>query len=419
MATCDFLGKGIHYAKLAVDFDNKQDYIEAKKAYELSVEYFIHAEKYENNPSVKSTIEEKGKCYLDRAEAIDCMLKSEMTPKKEAKQKTTPDDMDCELGNTLISEKPNIHWDDVAGLEKAKIALKQAVIMPTMFPHMFTGKREPWKGILLYGPPGTGKSYLAKALATEANAAFFSISSSDIMSKWQGESAKHVKQLFQMAKENNPSIIFIDEIDSLASARGDNDNESSKRVKTELLIQMNGVDKDTTGILVLGATNMPWSLDPAVRRRFEKRIYISLPCKEARLRLFKLHLGDTPHSLTESDFHELVEKTEEYSGSDIASVVKTALYKPIDMVQCATAYKKITAPDRNDSSKMRQYWTPCEPNDPDAIEATWENINGNDVIEPIITKDHFLQSLIDTPKSVSVADCVKHETWTREFGQEG
>jgi vacuolar protein-sorting-associated protein 4 len=212
----------------------------------------------------------------------------------------------------IVMEKPNVKWSDVAGLENAKESLKEAVILPIKFPHLFTGKRKPWRGILLYGPPGTGKSYLAKAVATEANnSTFFSVSSSDLLSKWLGESEKLVKNLFELARAHRPSIIFIDEVDSLCSARNDNESESARRVKTEFLVQMQGVSNDNNdNILVLGATNIPWSLDAAIRRRFEKRIYISLPEPAARKAMFKLHLGTTPHSLREEDFTELANKSE-------------------------------------------------------------------------------------------------------------
>lgn len=123
------------------------------------------------------------------------------------------------MAGCVVTETPSVKWSDVSGLEKAKEALKEAVVLPTMFPQLFTGKRKPWKGILLYGPPGTGKSFLAKACATEAKATFFSVSSSNIVSKWQGESERLVKSLFELARQSRPAIIFIDEIDSLLSAR--------------------------------------------------------------------------------------------------------------------------------------------------------------------------------------------------------
>merc|ERR1712137_1421037 len=212
--------------------------------------------------------------------------------------------MQTKLEGAIVMEKPNVSWDDVAGLEMAKEALKEAVILPIKFPQLFTGKRTPWKGILLFGPPGTGKSYLAKAVATEANdSTFYSVSSSDLVSKWLGESEKLVKNLFEMAREHKPAIIFIDEVDSLCGSRSDNESESSRRIKTEFLVQMNGVGKDDDGILVAAATNTPMQIDSAMRRRFEKRIYIPLPELEARIRMFEIHIGNDPLvKLTPQDY---------------------------------------------------------------------------------------------------------------------
>merc|ERR1719197_1019464 len=210
------------------------------------------------------------------------------------------------LEGAILREKPNVKWDDVAGLFKAKENLKEAVIMPLKFPHMFKTIRRPWKGILLYGPPGTGKSYLAKAVATEANSTFFSVSSSDLVSKWLGESEKLVRSLFDLAREEKPAIIFVDEIDSLCSARSDSESESARRIKTQFLIQMNGVgNANDEGILVLGATNIPWSLDPAIRRRFEKRIYIPLPDFAARKFLIEHNLRKEKHNITNEQFDEM------------------------------------------------------------------------------------------------------------------
>lgn len=194
--------------------------------------------------------------------------------------------------------------------------------------------------IVLLQPPGTGKSYLAKAVATEANnSTFFSVKSSDLVSKWLGESEKLVKNLFELARAHKPSIIFIDEVDSLCSARSENESESARRIKTEFLVQMQGVGQDMDGILVLGATNIPWVLDSAIRRRFEKRIYIPLPEEMARLAMFKIHLGNTAHTLTEENLRQLAKRTDRYSGADISIIVRDALMQPVRKVQTATHFK--------------------------------------------------------------------------------
>jgi len=172
------------------------------------------------------------------------------------------------LSGAIVTEKPNVRWDDVSGLEGAKEALQEAVILPIRFPQLFDETRKPWRGILLFGPPGTGKSYLAKACATECEGTFFSVSSSDLVSKWMGESEKLIKSLFQMARDAKPSIIFIDEVDSLCGSRSEGENDSSRRIKTEFLVQMQGTATNNDGVLVLGATNVPWELDNAIRRRF-------------------------------------------------------------------------------------------------------------------------------------------------------
>ena len=227
----------------------------------------------------------------------------------------------------------------MAGLESAKEALKEAIILPIKFPQLFTGARKPWKGILLYGPPGTGKSYLAKACATECESTFFSVSSADLVSKWQGESERLVKNLFEMAREKKPSLIFIDEVDSLCGKRTEGENESSRRIKTEFLVQMDGCGNSTEGILTLGATNTPWELDEAFRRRFQKKVYISLPDPAARTHMFKLKAEGVANTLSEEEWHKIGVTTDMYSGSDISIVSNEALMMPVRKCQHATKFK--------------------------------------------------------------------------------
>ncbi|KXJ24200.1 Vacuolar protein sorting-associated protein 4B [Exaiptasia diaphana] len=283
-----------------------------------------------------------------------------------------------QLNSAIVVEKPNVKWSDIAGLESAKEALKEAVILPIKFPHLFTGKRTPWKGILLYGPPGTGKSYLAKAVATEANnSTFISVSSSDLVSKWLGESERLVKQLFEIAREQKPSIIFIDEVDSLCGSRSENESESARRIKTEFLVQMQGVGVDNDGILVLGATNIPWTLDSAIRRRFEKRIYIPLPEAGARQKMFELSLGATKTELRPNDLKDLCKKTDGYSGADINIVVRDALMQPVRKVQQATHFKRVRGPSLQDPNTIvDDLLTPCSPGDREALEMNWMDVPG-------------------------------------------
>lgn len=237
------------------------------------------------------------------------------------------------LSRDIIRGSPDVKWENIKGLENAKRLLKEAVVMPIKYPKYFTGLLSPWKGILLFGPPGTGKTMLAKAVATECKTTFFNISASSIVSKWRGDSEKLVKVLFELARHHAPSTIFLDEIDSIISQRGEarSEHEASRRLKTELLIQMDGLAKTDDLVFVLAATNLPWELDAAMLRRLEKRILVPLPEPEARCAMFEELLPITTAS-SEISYETMVERTEGYSGSDIRLVCKEAAMQPLRRV---------------------------------------------------------------------------------------
>lgn len=435
----NFTPKGMEILKQAVIADNNDELEKALNLYKQGLHYLITGLKYQKNEKVKETIRMKMREYMDRAEEIKAAIDKGKGKKKTVKSGTggggggkskgkDSDDDDDEkddsessklkgaLSSAIVSEKPNVKWDDVAGLEGAKALLKEAVILPVKFPQLFTGKRKAWKGILLYGPPGTGKSYLAKAVATEAGAStFLSVSSSDLVSKFQGESERLVKNLFEIARENSPSIIFIDEIDSLCGARGDGENESGRRIKTEFLVQMQGVGKGNDGVLVLGATNTPWSLDSAIRRRFQKRIYIPLPEAPARATMFKIHVGSTPNDLTAKDYKALAKLSKGFSGSDISVIVHDALYEPVRTCQTATHFKKIEDPE----GKQDFLWTPCSPGDKAAVEMNLMDIESDLLKPPNVKAKHFEAVCAKAKPSVGPDDLTRLEEWTEQFGQEG
>ena len=413
------------------DFLEKAKECEEDQDYESAFNYYLKASntlqllyKYEeHNKKLKQIYKDKLLEVISRAEEVKKhwkgkkkVVKAGGGKSKKAGGDSDDDEEDKEddelrkgIESAIVGETPDVHWDDVAGLEGAKSSLKEAVILPTRYPQLFEGERKPWTGILLYGPPGTGKSFLAKACATEAKGTFFSIKSSDLLSKFLGETEKQVKNLFEMARERKPSIIFIDEIDSICGARGEGEHETMRRVKTEILVQMQGVGTDNKNVLVLGATNLPWEIDPAVRRRFERRIYISLPDEYSRKEIIRHHLGKTPHEMSEEDLEAIAAETDGYSGSDLATLTKDAIMAPLR--KCQEAVKFVKTPHGT--------YIPTYASDPRGENMTMMEMDPSLLEAPKICVEDFHQALIKTKPTVAKGDLVKYEDWTEEFGQDG
>lgn len=300
--------------------------------------------------------------------------------------------------NDIVVRGDEVYWDDIVGLEGAKNSLKEAVVYPFLRPDLFRGLREPTRGMLLFGPPGTGKTMLARAVATESKSTFFSISSSSLTSKYLGESEKLVKALFLLAKKLSPSIVFIDEIDSLLSSRTEGEVESSRRIKNEFLVQWSELSsaaagrtpsngnkddvEDVSRVLILGATNLPWSIDEAARRRFVKRQYIPLPEDETRKAQIMKLLSYQKHTLSDDDFNELIKLTEGFSGSDITALAKDSAMGPLRSL----GDKLLTTP----TEQIRS-----------------------------INLDDFVQSLKYIRPSVSSEGLEEYEKWAIKFGSSG
>jgi len=305
------------------------------------------------------------------------------------------------IEQNIITQDLNISWDDIAELTDAKRLLREAVVLPQLMPEFFKGLRSPWKGVLLYGPPGTGKTMLAKAVASECKCTFFNVSSSSLTSKWRGESSKMVQALFQMARFYAPSIVFFDEFDSIGRSRGgESEHEASSRVKAELLINMDGVDSVSGGggeeefenmdasvpktVMVLAATNLPWAIDEALRRRLEKRIYIPLPGAAGRAEMFRLNC-EAVALAPDVKFDELAKLTEGYSGADVNGICRDA-----SLMSMRSRIENLSV---------------------DQIKGL-----GAKHIETPITRAEFLTAISRVKPSVGKQDLKRFEEWMNEFG---
>ena len=225
----------------------------------------------------------------------------------------------------VLIERPTTTWEDIGGLQELKQHLKEAVEWPLKNPKMFTNMGiKPPRGILIYGPPGTGKTMLAKAVAHESEANFISVKGPEVINKYVGESEKAVRKIFEKARQAAPTIIFFDEIDSIAPRRGaDIGSSVTERIVNTLLVEMDGLE-ELADVVVIAATNRPDLMDPSLLRpgRFDRIIAAPMPSKEARKAILQVHIGKVPTK--DVDIDKLVEKTEGYSGADICGLVREA-----------------------------------------------------------------------------------------------
>jgi len=243
-------------------------------------------------------------------------------------------------------EKPDIKFEDVGGLEEIKKEIDLKIIKPLENPELYAayGKKV-GGGILLYGPPGCGKTYLARATAGEINAGFINVSLNDILDMWQGNSEKNLHNFFTKARENAPCVLFFDEIDALAAKRSDMVQSAGKKVINQFLSELDGIQHNNEGLLIIGATNTPWHLDSAFRRpgRFDRIIFVPPPDLKSKETIIELSLKDKPKS--DIDFKKIAKRTKNYSGADINAIVDIAVEAKLEEALLTGVPKPITTKD--------------------------------------------------------------------------
>jgi len=422
--------QALSFLKRAEDVEQKGRKNDAYDMYTRGLELLLKAIKKAKTDSRKDALRKKCNVYMSHAEMLKQSIDSEQPPKKRItvkkpalrhepkpirydpkpvkyepkpirnhpqpkkrhmKRKTNSkskqskrlkgkvDAIYDRIENEILDSSPSVQFKDVFGMQNVKQVLHESIVLPNLRPDIFTGLRAPPKGLLLFGPPGNGKTMIAKAVATECHACFFNMSASSLTSKFVGEGEKLVRALFEVAAERAPSIVFIDEIDSLLTSRGgNNEMESSRRMKTEFLVQFDGVGSSSERILVIGATNLPSELDDAVIRRFTKRILVPLPDPDTRQQLLTGLLGDTPNQLNNADMRKIVNATNTFSGSDLKALTSDAAMGPIREVDDIT---------KIDSNKI-----------------------------PPVKINHFLESLQTIRPSSSESSLLMYRDWNEKYG---
>jgi len=286
-----------------------------------------------------------------------------------------------------------VAWEDIVGLDFIKKKLKYELTFRMRFPDVFKDIK-PWNTLLLYGPPGTGKTMLACAIATQLKGKFYSVSAGSLLSKWQGESERAIKTLFETARAKRPSVIFIDEIDGLLMSRTTGDTQSLHLVKNEFLKELNEENKD---VMFVGATNLPWMLDDAIRRRFDHLVHVPLPDAQERAALFDKLLPLDMAGDRESNIAELGAVTDGYSAADIDKIVmKHARPMPFERAAQATEFFL------RDDGKYQAG---------SGMQMTIDQIPDNQLYVEPLSYDDVKECIIQIRPSVSAETCVQHEVW--------
>lgn len=322
------------------------DFERARSHLLQAARYMLEAAQRTDNPQVKKQRADYAREFEARAKALEPRIEAQRRATEAARRAVPEPAGGANPQDWLVVERPDVRFDDVAGLEDVKQQIRLKLIYP--FTHPDEARRfgvRSGGGILLYGPPGTGKTLIAKAIAGELDAAFFTVKPSEIMSKWVGEAEQNVGALFDAARGYERAIIFIDEVESLLPRRGGNSTVMN-RVVPQFLAELDGMAGRHAGLLMIGATNAPWMIDDAAMRpgRFDEKICVPLPDLAARQRILELNLKDRPLA-ADVDLSALAERLAGYSGADVVHICQRACEIPFLEAVTAGVRRDVTAAD--------------------------------------------------------------------------
>ena len=380
------------YASEAIKFDSQGARGMAISHYQQAIDALVKLLQLYPNSKLNQIYKDRCNSYHNRINALQQAngVEPAVDPKASAedqKASVKRQENENDFEDLVMKEKPDVTWAQVIGLEDAKSALRESIIYPAKRPDLFPLG---WpKGMLLYGPPGTGKTMLAAATANEMDGYFINVDASSMMSKWLGEAEKNVSKLFAMArqyaeKEGKPVILFVDEVDSLLGSRS-SEVGGEVRTKNQFLTEMDGVNQKGKDLMlyVIGATNKPWSLDWPFLRRFQKRIYVSLPSQEAREHLFEEYTAPLRKSIKVNPV-DLAKFFDGYSASDIKDICQAA--------QIKTVHEIFNSPDYH------------------------EPVEGEEPIQPReLTTADFKEIMARRKPSVSTEMIRAYHKWSEEF----
>jgi SpoVK/Ycf46/Vps4 family AAA+-type ATPase len=380
------------YASEAIKFDSQGARGMAISHYQQAIDALVKLLQLYPNSKLNQIYKDRCNSYHNRIKALQQThgVEPAVDPKASAddqKASVKRQENENDFEDLVMKEKPDVTWAQVIGLEDAKSALRESIIYPAKRPDLFPLG---WpKGMLLYGPPGTGKTMLAAATANEMDGYFINVDASSMMSKWLGEAEKNVSKLFAMArqyaeKEGKPVILFVDEVDSLLGSRS-SEVGGEVRTKNQFLTEMDGVNQKGKDLMlyVIGATNKPWSLDWPFLRRFQKRIYVSLPSLEAREHLFEEYTAPLRKSIKVNPV-ELAKFFDGYSASDIKDICQAA--------QIKTVHEIFNSPDYH------------------------EPVDGETPVQPReLTTSDFKEIMARRKPSVSTEMIRAYHKWSEEF----